>query len=143
MICDLLGSGAASFATGASMVETRTARVHLIPDGVLVVRIRDDAHQTLVDARENLAAAVAEARSRRPPILIDIRRALPLDAEVRHHYTGQVLVQSFSALAMLAEASPVGRMMANVYLRVARPGIPTQLFTDEDRAVAWLARFRT
>jgi hypothetical protein len=125
------------------MLETRTALVGLEADGVLLVRVREGAYQTLADARDNLAAAVAEAGSRRPPILIDIRRARPLDAEVRHHYSGQVLVESFSALGMLAEASPFGRMMANVYLRVARPGIPTQLFTDEDRAIEWLARFRT
>ena len=33
-------------------------------------------------------------------------------------------------------------MMGNVYLRIARPGIPTQLFTDEQRAVEWLIKHR-
>jgi hypothetical protein len=75
-------------------------------------------------------------------LLIDIRRAQPLDAETRHHYSGQALVDSFSALALLVEASPLGRMMGNVYLRVARPGIPTRLFVEEERAAEWLFRFR-
>jgi hypothetical protein len=30
-----------------------------------------------------------------------------------------------------------------VYLRVAKPGIPTQLFSDETRAVDWLNGHRT
>jgi hypothetical protein len=32
--------------------------------------------------------------------------------------------------------------MGNVYLRVARPGIPTQLFSDEARALEWLTEHR-
>ena len=59
---------------------------------------------------------------------------------MRHYYSGRLLVESFSALGLVIESSPFGRMMGNVYLRVARPGIPTQLFTDEPSALAWLAR---
>src|SRR6185369_10459951 len=113
------------------MVETRTARIGLDEQGVLIVRINNDARQSLADAEENLAAAVAETRGRRRPILIDIRKSRPLDASALHHYSGRTLVDRFSALALLVEASPFGRMIGNIYLRVARPGIPTQLFADE------------
>jgi hypothetical protein len=124
------------------MPETKTARIGLSESGLLIVRIRDGAHQTLADARENLATAVAETVNRRRPLLIDIRGARPLDADVRHHYSGQTLVDSFSALALLVETSPLGRMMGNVYLRIARPGIPTQLFAEEARAIEWLDRYQ-
>jgi hypothetical protein len=124
------------------MTETKTARVNLGESGVLIVRIRAGAYQTLADAKENLSTALKRSNGLRPPILIDIRGAQPLDAEVRHHYSGQVLVHGFSALAMLVEASPLGRMMGNVYLRIARPQIPTRLFADEARAMEWLEMFR-
>jgi len=124
------------------MPETRTARIDLNGNGVLVVRINTGAEQSLVDAKENLATAVSETGGRRRPLLIDIRAAQPLDADARHHYSGQTLVDSFSALALLIEASPFGRMMGNVYLRIARPGIPTQLFADEPQAVKWLMNYR-
>jgi len=124
------------------MPETQTARINLSEDGLLIVRINDGAHQTLHNAKENLAAAVSETRGARRPLLIDIRKAQPLDADARHHYSGQTLVERFSALALLVDASPFGRMMGNVYLRIARPGIPTQLFADEAEAVAWLAAHR-
>jgi len=125
------------------MPETTTARIHLNGNGLLIVRINDGAQQSLDDAVENLAAAVAETAGRRRPMLIDIRTAQPLDADARHHYSGQTLVQSFSALALLIDASPFGRMMGNVYLRIARPGIPTQLFAEEARAVEWLNGYVT
>ena len=125
------------------MPETKTARIDLNQHGLLVVRVNDGANQTLTDAQENLALAVSETRGRRRPLLIDIRRARPLDADARHHYSGQTLVERFSAMALLVEASAFGRMMGNVYLRIARPGIPTQLFSDEARATEWLIAHRS
>ena len=124
------------------MPETKTAWIALNDLGLLIVRIKDGAHQSLSDAKENLALAVSEARGQRRPLLIDIRKARPLEADARHHYSGQTLVESFSALALLIDGSPFGRMMGNVYLRIARPGIPTQLFADEGRALDWLSAHR-
>lgn len=120
------------------MPNTKTARIALSEEGLLIVRINDGAHQSLADAKENLAVAVSETRGQRRPLLIDIRTAQPLDADARHHFSGQTLVERFSALALLIEASPLGQMIGNVYLRVARPGIPTRLFSDEVRAIEWL-----
>lgn len=61
-----------------------------------------------------------------------------MTAEARHIYSGRTLVDGFTALGLLVEASPLGLMMGNVYFRVARPGIPARLFTDEARAHEWL-----
>jgi hypothetical protein len=119
------------------MPNTKTARIALNEAGLLIVQINGTS-QTLADAQENLALAISETQGRRRALLIDLRQGQPLDADVRHHYSGQTLVEHFLALALLVEGSPFGRMMGNVYLRVARPGIPTQLFSDEAQAVEWL-----
>jgi hypothetical protein len=124
------------------MADTETAVVHLSGDGLVIVRIRDGAYQSLENAKTNLATAVAATAGTRRPLLVDIRTAQPLDADARHHHSGQTLVEGFLALALLVDSSPFGRMMGNVYLRVARPGIPTQLFTDEGRALEWLIKHR-
>ena len=118
--------------------ETTTAYIGLASDGVLIVRVRKGAHQRPEHARENLDAAVAETDGHRRPLLVDITGSPPLDAETRHLYSGERLVSAFTALGLLVEASPLGRMMGNLYFRIARPGIPTQLFVDEDRAIEWL-----
>jgi hypothetical protein len=117
---------------------TRTARVLLNDEGVVTARIHDGAQQSLADAMENLGACIDATGGVRRPLLVDITGSAPLDAEVRHFYTGELLVHSFSALALLVEASPLGRTMGNIYLRVARTGIPMKLFTDEAAAHAWL-----
>ena len=120
------------------MRETKTGRVALGADGVITVSIQPSVKQTLDNARENLAAALATRDGQRRPLLIDVRGGQPLDAEVRHYYSGQVLVDGFTALGLLVDASPLGLMMGNVYFRVARPGIPTRLFTSADDANRWL-----
>src|SRR5262245_41569563 len=123
------------------MRETATAQIALGEDGIVTTRIRNGARQSLDDARANLAGSIAATLGTRRPLLVDISRCQPLEPEVRHYYTGKLLVDSFSALALLIEATPFGRMMGNVYLRVARPGIPTRLFADEADALSWLRGF--
>ena len=120
------------------MRDTKPGCVKLSADGVVTVSIQPSVKQTLDNARENLAAALATRDGQRRPLLIDVRGGQPLDAEVRHYYSGQVLVDGFTALGLLVDASPLGLMMGNVYFRVARPGIPTRLFTSADDASRWL-----
>jgi hypothetical protein len=121
--------------------ETRTAEVFLLDDGCVVTRVRRGAAQSPADAAENLGRTVEACSGRRRPLLVDMSGALPLEAETRHFYSGSILVRSFLALGLLVEASALGRMMGNVYLRIARPGIPTRLFADEGEALAWLRKF--
>jgi hypothetical protein len=117
--------------------ETQTATVSR-EAGFVLVRVRDGARQLLEHARENLGAAIECGAGTRCGLLIDIRRSEILDPAARHYYSGRQVSDAFSALALLVEANPVGRMMANVYLRIARLDLPSQIFSDEEKAKAWL-----
>ena len=123
------------------MADTATALIAL-ENGLVFVRIREGALMRPADARENLHVALSQTDGTRRPLLVDITKCPPLEAETRHVYSGQLLVEGFTALALLIEASPLGRMMGNMYLRVARPGIPTQLFTSETSATEWLRGYQ-
>jgi hypothetical protein len=46
-----------------------------------------------------------------------------------------------SAIALLA-ASPATQVIANFFLGLDRPDVPTEMFTDEAQARAWLRRHR-
>ena len=119
------------------MHQTPTALVALNDDRIITVRVKPGVAQTVSDAEKNLAAALDLRNGERRPILVDIRDAVPLDADVRRYYSGQVLV-GFTCLALLIKANPLGRMIGNVYLRIANTEIPTRLFTDEGAALQWL-----
>jgi hypothetical protein len=117
---------------------TKTADIFLAENGIIIVKIFPQAKQDLPEATENLAAAVQAGNGERRPLLTDIRNCQPLTPEARRYYSGKVLVDSFTRLAILIDASPFGRTMGNVYLQIARPGVPTRLFTSEPEAVEWL-----
>ncbi len=138
-------AGAAGRATNVvvasvSAVRTRTARIEVIEDRIVVVRV-GDLVQTVDDARANLDACARLAAPDRKPLLSDIRLAKPLMPEVRRVYMGDSLI-AFGAMAMLVRSTPLGRTMANVYLKIARPGIPFKLFAQESKALAWLRAAR-
>ena len=124
------------------MVETRTAFIHLADCGIVIARIKKDVLQSLDDATNNLAAAVLETGGQRRPLLIDIRAAIPLEDDVRRQYSGQMVVDHFSALGLLVDDGPFGRMMGNLYFRVADLEIATRLFDSEGEAIAWLLEYR-
>ena len=106
----------------------------------MIVRINAGAVQNIQDAMENIATAAKAASGIRAPILVDIRGSAPLDAETRHYYSGKQLTDYFIALGLLVPIGAFGRMFGNVYLRVAKPGIPAQLFSDEAQALSWLRK---
>jgi hypothetical protein len=120
------------------MPRTATASIELASNGSVVVRIGPGVKQSLDDAQENIAASVALAGGKPRPLLVDISRAEPLEAPVRHFYSGEWLGQHFTALALVVGANALGRMMGSVYLRIARPGVPTRLFDREPEALSWL-----
>ena len=68
---------------------------------------------------------------------------MPLDDDLRSQYSGPRVVDNFSALGLVVDDGPFGRMMANLYLRVADLEIATRLFATEGEAIAWLLEYRS
>lgn len=120
---------------------TRTARVERLANGIVVTRILPLISQTVQDAVENVSASAKAASGKKTPLIVDLRHALPLDAATRHYYTGKQLTDNFISLAMIVPIGAFGKMLGNIYLRVAKPGIPAQLFADEDEAIRWTSKF--
>jgi hypothetical protein len=129
------------FMLAPPLIKTRTAEVFVeehTAGPIVVIRILPEVLQSLDDARSNIETCARAAGNRRCRLLIDIRKSALISAEVRHYYSGEKLAQWFSALALLVDASPVGRVMGNLYLRISRPGVPTRIFSAEDPAMTWL-----
>lgn len=120
-------------------VATRTATVERLSSGIVAVRVQCEAVQSVADAKENIGAAVKLGLPGLRPLLVDIRGCQPLEADTRHYYSGKILSDSFLALCILLDLSPLGQMMGNLYLRVAKPGVPTRLSMSESEALSWLA----
>jgi hypothetical protein len=106
-------------------------------DGCVVIRVRAQVIQTLTDAEENLAKSIEACGGQRRPLVTNISKCEPLVPEVRHFYSGDRVFRAFSAMGIVVDATAVGRTMGNVYLRIARPSIPTKVFEKEEEAIHW------
>jgi hypothetical protein len=122
------------------MIVTRTARIEMMDDWCVVVRIQPDVVQDLGDASDNLAAVITMLDGVRRPLLSDIRVCAPIAPEVRRVYSSPSL-RLLAAQALLVDASALGRTIGEIYRRVGQPGIPTEVFDSEPEALAWLQTF--
>jgi hypothetical protein len=120
---------------------TRTVRVEKTAEGIVITRVLPEVRQSLNDAIENLSVSAEACGGQRAPIVIDIRNAVPLDAETRHYYTGKQLTDFFTSIAILVQVGSFGKMVGNIYLRVANPGIPSKLFDSEAEAIQWSTQY--
>lgn len=128
------------------MSETRTARIFRHSSGCVIVRVLG-IEQKLEDAHDNVARSLELAGGvRKVPLLVDITGTAPLQSEVRHYYVGGALATNFTALALLVEPTPMGRMMGDVFFRMIEAAngdrsdaAPTRVFEDEATAIEWLA----
>lgn len=121
-------------------VETRTAWLWLRDDGILAQEVRPGVRQMLPDARETIAAVAAIANGQPRACMLDIRGGISVGPGVRELYFSPEGGRDLSALAVLV-TSVMARTTSNVILALVRPLHPIRMFTDEERAVAWLQPF--
>jgi hypothetical protein len=96
--------------------------------------------ECLEDAQANIAAATTLNAGKRRPKLVDMRSVPKIDREARAYYSGEEAARFTSAIALLV-GSPVTQVIANFFISINQPPVPTKLFTSEAEAVMWLKNF--
>lgn len=115
---------------------TRTCTFEL-EGGLLVARFLDGVEVSEEDARDNLRTTAGLTGGRRLPVLVDLRVLKSQSAGARAVLAGPEAARVSHAVALLI-GSPLSRVIGNFYLRFNRPETPTQLFSSEAAARAWL-----
>ena len=99
--------------------------------------VEKGAEMTVEDAREALAATERVALGRRLPVLVDLRGIKAQTREARQYFVSEEATRVSASVALLV-GSPVSRVVGNFFLRLNVQRTPTQLFTSEEDAIAWL-----
>jgi hypothetical protein len=119
-------------------ITTRTAKISLRDDGIIQTIINlPNGRETVADAQTNIAAVTALSPEKKRPMLVDMRAVDGIEREVRAYYSS---MEVSTARALLVE-SLVGQVIANFFIGLNKPKVPTRLFVSEAEAVAWLKSF--
>ena len=124
-------------ATGAQEeIQVEGATIRRRENGVIDVILARNADVTVESSRA-MNAAIHELTDRPSPVLTDIR-AMRSTGILQMRYANDAEVIAVTEKLAVLVASPVSRMIGNMFLGLAKPPYPTRLFTDEGEAVAWL-----
>jgi len=120
------------------VLDTRTERLWLHPDGYVIAEVRPGLIADLDDAIVNVSAVGKLAAGIPRPLLLDMRaHATSATRECREYYAGAEAQQVNLAVAMLVRSN-ISRVIGNFFLGLNRTRFPFRLFSDLGEAIAWL-----
>ncbi|MCY1054156.1 MULTISPECIES: hypothetical protein [Nannocystis] len=123
------------------VIDTRTERLWLHPDGYVIAEVRPGLVADLDDAIANVAAVAELAAGKPRPLLLDMRaHASSATRECRDYYAGSEAQRVNLAAAMLVRSN-VSRVIGNFFIGLNKTRFPFRMFADVDEAIAWLRTF--
>lgn len=127
---------------GSPWITTASGRIRLLKNGFVHVEIKTGHEQTPDNAKENLEVAMAYCKEDKRAVLLDIRGTHPLSPETRLIYMNPEMSNSFTALALVVSSDRMSRLMANIYMLLAKLPFPMRLCFEIEEAQAWLHKFK-
>ena len=109
-------------------------RAHRVAPGYVRCDHPHGAEVTGHDAGEALQALASLASGPTTPVLVDLRETRSVSREARQAFANSTVP---SRIALLVESS-LSRVIANFFIGVTGPNVPTRVFTDLDDAQRWL-----
>lgn len=75
------------------------------------------------------------------PMFIDIRHLVSTDIKARKYMASEEAILFISAGAIHVNGL-ISKLAGNIFITVDKPLVPTKLFTDKDKAIRWLEKFK-
>ncbi len=110
-----------------------------ITNGILFFEYKPNIILSLEVAQHIVADRIHFQNEKSFPVLCDVRGIVDTDKSGRDYLaqSGSVLT---TAVALIIHQK-VSLTISNFYLRISKPTVPTQLFSDQDDALAYLKQF--
>jgi hypothetical protein len=105
--------------------------------GLLRLTISEHADIEFEDIQELFSSAKEIMNNKPFCLLTDARTPLTASKEAREYAANHLRLNNVIANAILSDSLP-GKLIVNFYIRINRPEVPTQMFNNEAKAIAWL-----
>lgn len=122
-----------------NQIENDFAGFH-IENGVLYFIYKKDTELDLEAAKKVVEDRISLQRGTPYPVICDIRGLKNVDKTARDYLAreGSTLVK---AVALIMD-SPAYQFMANFYLKVSKPSVPTRMFSKMEEALAFVEKYK-
>ncbi len=121
--------------------KTEGVTIHVRPDGILHIHY-EDMFFTLEDTKRIFAFIRAHCPWEKSPVYLTGGSFTSQDPASRKFNGSEEVTKHCSAIAMLS-TSMAQKILANFFMRIIKPAVPTKSFGTEAEAIAWLKNFET
>lgn len=111
-----------------------------INDGILTAEYKEGKIQ-LEDAIKVVAERLKYSEGYTYPIVATSIQKVEIDKRARNYFQSEEGSKGLSAIALLYKKSYT-LVLLNFMLRLHKPKVPVQLFSDEKKALSWLEQFK-
>lgn len=108
--------------------------------GIIIAVGETHSIHTLEHALENHAINFKVAAGIPRPFLIDITKVKAMSREAREFYAGPEPAKFLTAVAIVTRSN-IGKIVANFFIGLTKPRLPTRMFTDHAEAMQWLTPY--
>jgi hypothetical protein len=117
-------------------VETNCAKMTLRSDGIIRTEIVDNYDLEIDDARKLMDGYLKLGKGRKTPHLIVFKHMSMADRAVMKFMAEEA--NNFGKADAIVIDSKAQKILADFYILVQRPKVPTRFFTLEEDAIEWL-----
>lgn len=125
------------FVGSVRRMTTRTQDIGLDDAGIIWCVLRRHSNIDLDEAQRTIATIRELARGARRPVLVDMREATSITREARHYFAGPDPGTVALAAAFIV-SSPISRAIANFFMGLNKPAVPSRVFDDVKAGYEWL-----
>ena len=111
-----------------------------VEEGILHVVVLTDSF-TLDIAEECVKERMRITQGKSYPMLSDSRNVINFEKEARKFLALNENVANLNAGAILIE-NQLQKILGNFFLLIYKPSVPARLFTEKEKALAWLEHFK-
>lgn len=123
------------------MIELRHGKLHLHNDGILQFDCNEHTF-TIEDINELIEKKQVLEQDKKSILLVIPHPFANIEKEAREYMATGVCEQHFKAKAFVLRSLPQ-RILANFYIKINRPTVPTRFFSNKVEAISWLKSYTT
>jgi len=121
-------------------IEIEEAIITIVADGVMHVHLKVEHRFDLHHADNIYEARLKLAKGGKFAIMYTAPKFIRPTRAVRKHLASDERLLTTTADAFVIN-SIAHRLMANMYIRINKPKLPTAIFEDKQEAIEWLKNF--